>query len=81
MTNTYIDPKDRKLTVDAWCDLWIESYAKRDSTVRQAKVHLAQIREEFGPLPLMAVDEMAVKRVDGPPAPRGRGAVASLRPA
>lgn len=62
VTNTYIDPKDRKLTVDAWCDLWIESYAKRDSTVRQAKVHLAQIREEFGPLPLMAVDEMAVKR-------------------
>ncbi|MGW3275907.1 tyrosine-type recombinase/integrase [Streptomyces kronopolitis] len=62
VTNTYVDPKDKKLTVDAWCDLWIESYAKRDSTVRQAKVHLAQIRAEFGPLPLMAVDEMAVRK-------------------
>ncbi|WP_405524589.1 site-specific integrase [Streptomyces canus] len=62
VTNTYVDPKDKKLTVDEWCDLWIESYAKRDSTVRQARVHLAQIRAEFGPLPLMAVDEMAVKR-------------------
>lgn len=62
VTNTYVDPKDRKVTVDEWCDLWIESYAERDSTVRQAKVHLAQIREEFGPLPLLAVDEMAVKK-------------------
>lgn len=62
VTNTYVDPKDRKVTVDQWCDLWIESYAKRESTVRQAKVHLAQIREEFGKLPLMAVDEMAVNR-------------------
>jgi integrase len=62
VTNTYVDPKEKKVTVDQWCDLWIESYAKRESTVRQARVHLAQIREEFGPLPLMAVDEMAVKR-------------------
>jgi hypothetical protein len=62
VTGDYVDPKARKITVNEWCDLWIESYAKRDSTVRQAKVHLAQIRAEFGPLPLMAVDEMAVKR-------------------
>jgi integrase len=62
VTNTYVDPKDKKLTVDQWCDLWIDSYAKRESTVRQAKVHLAQIREEFGPLPLLAVDSMAVQR-------------------
>ncbi|MFD4551673.1 tyrosine recombinase XerC [Streptomyces sp. NPDC058466] len=62
VTGDYIDPKDKKVTVDQWCDLWIESYAKRASTVRQAKTHLAQIRVEFGPLPLMAVDEMAVKR-------------------
>ncbi|MFI6468728.1 tyrosine recombinase XerC [Streptomyces sp. NPDC050516] len=62
VTNTYVDPKDRKLTVDQWCDLWLESYGQRDSTERQAKVHIARIRLEFGPLPLMAVDEMAVKR-------------------
>jgi integrase len=62
VTNTYVDPKDMKLTVDQWCDMWIAAYAKRESTVRQAKVHLAQIRAEFGPLPLLAVDSMAVNR-------------------
>lgn len=62
VTNTYVDPKDKKLTVDQWCDLWLETYAHRESTERQARVHLARIRKEFGPLPLMAVDEMAVKR-------------------
>ncbi|WP_392968210.1 tyrosine-type recombinase/integrase [Streptomyces sp. LN245] len=62
VTNTYVDPKEKKVTVDQWCDLWIESYAHRESTVRQARVHLARIRKEFGPLPLAAVDRMAVKR-------------------
>ncbi|MEU2162408.1 site-specific integrase [Streptomyces sp. NPDC019208] len=62
VTGQYVDPKSQKMTVDQWCDLWLESYAHRESTERQAKVHLARIRKEFGPLPLMAVDEMAVKR-------------------
>lgn len=62
VTGNYVDPKSQKMTVDQWCDLWLESYAHRDSTERQARVHLARIRKEFGPLPLMAVDEMAVKR-------------------
>ncbi|GAT81073.1 hypothetical protein [Streptomyces sp. F-3] len=62
VTGNYVDPKDKKLTVNEWCDLWLAGYGRRESTVRQAKVHLAQIRAEFGPLPLMAVDEMAVNR-------------------
>ncbi|MGW8061015.1 tyrosine-type recombinase/integrase [Streptomyces ziwulingensis] len=62
VTNTYVDPQDKKMTVDQWCDAWLETYAHRKSTERQARVHLARIRKEFGPLPLMAVDKMAVKR-------------------
>lgn len=62
VTGQYVDPKSQKLTVDQWCDLWLESYGQRDSTERQARVHIARIRKAFGPLPLMAVDEMAVKR-------------------
>lgn len=62
VTGQYVDPKNQKLTVDQWCDLWLESYGQRESTERQARVHIARIRREFGPLPLLAVDEMAVKR-------------------
>ena len=62
VTGNYVDPKSQKMTVDQWCDAWLETYAHRKSTERQARVHLARIRKEFGPLPLMAVDEMAVKR-------------------
>lgn len=62
VTGRYVDPKSQKMTVDQWCDLWLESYGQRESTERQARVHLARIRQEFGPLPLLAVDEMAVKR-------------------
>jgi integrase len=62
VTGQYVDPKSQKLTVDQWCDLWLESYGQRDSTERQARVHINRIRKEFGPLPLRAVDEMAVKR-------------------
>ncbi|MFZ4187871.1 tyrosine-type recombinase/integrase [Streptomyces pseudogriseolus] len=62
VTGTYVDPKSQKMTVDQWCDAWLETYAHRESTERQARVHLTRIRKEFGPLPLMAIDEMAVKR-------------------
>lgn len=62
VTGTYVDPKDRKVTVDEWCDKWIVGYeSKRASTVRQARVHLARIRKEFGPLPLAAVKPSGVK--------------------
>ena len=62
VTGQYVDPQARKVTVDEWCDTWIEGYgARRASTVRQAKVHLARIRQEFGPLPLTAVQPSMVR--------------------
>lgn len=62
VTGTYIDPKSRKVTVAEWCDKWIIGYeSNRASTVRQARVHLARIRKEFGPLPLAAVKPSDVK--------------------
>ncbi|MFF1413376.1 tyrosine recombinase XerC [Streptomyces sp. NPDC058289] len=63
VTGRYVDPKARKVTVDEWCDRWIEGYgSRRASSVRQAKVHLAQIRNEFGPLPLGGIRPSMVKQ-------------------
>ncbi|MCZ0979399.1 site-specific integrase [Streptomyces diastatochromogenes] len=62
VTGQYVDPQARKVTVDEWCDTWIEGYgSRRESSVRQAKVHLARIRQEFGPLPLAAVQPSAIR--------------------
>ncbi|RST13461.1 tyrosine recombinase XerC [Streptomyces sp. WAC05950] len=62
VTGTYVNPKDRKVTVDEWCDTWIAAYeGKRPSTVRQGRVHLARIRKEFGPLSLAAIKPSAVR--------------------
>lgn len=62
VTNRWTDPSARKVTVDEWCERWLAGYAtRRDSTVRQAKVHLVLVREEFGPMPLSAVGPSAVR--------------------
>jgi hypothetical protein len=51
----YIDPKLARMTVDAWCELWLSGYrTRRKSTVRQAEVHLKIIRQAFGVMPLSA---------------------------
>src|SRR5690242_8570722 len=51
VTGTYVDPKTARTTVEQWCDTWIKGYGtRRASTVRQAKVHIAQIKAEFGPM-------------------------------
>ena len=56
VTGSHIDPRTARITMDAWCDRWIEGYgSRRASTVRQAKTHLALIRAEFGPLPLSTI--------------------------
>lgn len=56
LTGNYVDPKAARTTVEQWCDTWLKGYAtRRKSTVRQAKTHVAQIKAEFGPLPLSAV--------------------------
>jgi integrase len=62
VAGTWVEPKARKITVAQWCDKWIEGYgSRRVSTVRQARTHLAKVREEFGSLQLSAVRPSAVK--------------------
>lgn len=62
VTGTYTAPRDARMTVDQWCDVWIEGYkARRPSTVRQALVHLERIRAEFGRMQLAAVRPSHVK--------------------
>lgn len=57
-----IDPKAARVTVAEWCDTWLTGYAtRRPSTVRQARIHIAQIKTEFGPLQLGAVRPSHVK--------------------
>jgi hypothetical protein len=55
-------PKMAKMAVGAWCDTWIEGYAtRRPSTVRQARVHIRQIRAEFSGMRLSVVRPSHVK--------------------
>ena len=57
---TYLDPRRARTTVGQWCDTWLAGYAtRRSSTVRQARVHVAKIKEEFGAVPLAAVPRPA----------------------
>ena len=56
ITGSYVSPKTAKTTVADWCATWLAGYAtRRASTVRQARVHVAQIKAEFGTMPLAAV--------------------------
>ena len=49
VTGTYVDPKTARMTVGDWCVTWLTGYqGNRASTVRQAEVHIAKIREAFG---------------------------------
>jgi integrase len=53
---TYLDPRLARTTVGQWADDWIRGYRRhRPSTVRQARVHLVQIKAEFGGMPLQLV--------------------------
>ncbi|WP_230206406.1 tyrosine-type recombinase/integrase [Microbacterium gorillae] len=59
---TYIDPRRAKTTVADWCDTWIVGYAKhRDSTVKQARVHLAVIKSDLGSRLLRSIRPSDVK--------------------
>ncbi|CAN5755156.1 site-specific integrase [soil metagenome] len=59
---THVAPKDAQLTVQQWCDLWIEGYKiNRESTVRQARTHITHIVNEFGDMPLTALRPSLVK--------------------
>lgn len=62
VTGTYVDPRTARTTVAAWCETWLAGYAtRRASTVRQARVHVAQITAEFGGMALSAVRPSHVK--------------------
>lgn len=58
----YVDPKAARTTVRQWCATWLDGYGtRRPKTVRQARVHIAQIETEFGDLPLSAVRPSQVR--------------------
>ena len=61
-TGTYVDPKSAKTTVGQWSETWLEGYGvHRESTVRQARVHVKHIVAEFGSLRLSAVKSSNVR--------------------
>ena len=56
VAGTHVTPRMARTTVGEWCDTWLEGYrTRRPSTVRQAEVHIARIRDAFGPMQLAAV--------------------------
>ncbi|MGY1730643.1 tyrosine-type recombinase/integrase [Geodermatophilus sp. SYSU D01045] len=59
--NEYVDRETARKTVAAWCETWQAGYGGRPSTVRQARVHVAQIVREFGSLKLADVRPSQVK--------------------
>jgi integrase len=62
VTGTYVDPKTARTTVGEWCDTWLEGYGtRRSSTVRQAQVHVAKIRAEFGGMRLSTLKPSHVR--------------------
>jgi integrase len=62
VAGTHVAPRTAKTTVGEWCDTWLEGYAtRRDSTVRQARVHVRQIKAEFGGMRLSVVRPSHVK--------------------
>lgn len=62
VAGTHVTPRQAKTTVGEWCDTWIEGYrGNRATTVRQAEVHLARIKTEFGGMRLGAVRPSQVR--------------------
>src|SRR5512133_2247014 len=62
-TGTWVAPRSAKLTVAQWCETWLQTYGTRKrSTVRQARVHIDRIIEEFGPRRLDSLRPSEIKR-------------------
>lgn len=62
VTGNHVAPRNAQMTVQQWCDTWIQGYAvNRESTVRQARTHIKHITAEFGDVPLSAVRPSHVK--------------------
>ncbi|OAH41769.1 integrase [Dietzia cinnamea] len=54
-TGRHIAPRDAKMRFSEWSDRWIAGYNRRESTVRQARVHLKTINATFGNKTLGAI--------------------------
>ena len=62
VSGTHVAPRDAQLTVQQWCGMWMEGYkVNRESSVRSARVHIRQIVDEFGGMPLSALRPSEVK--------------------
>lgn len=62
VSGTHVAPRDAQLTVQQWCELWVEGYkVNRESTVRQARTHIRQIVAQFGGMPLSGLRPSQVK--------------------
>lgn len=62
VTGTHVSPRTARTTVADWCEQWLEGYGtRRESTVRQARVHVARIVDRFGPYQLAEVRPSQVK--------------------
>lgn len=62
VTGHHVAPRQARMTVGEWCDTWLDGYrGRRPNTVRQAEVHIARIRAEFGHLPLGSVRPSQVR--------------------
>lgn len=58
----WTDPVTARMTVGEWCDTWLAGYAtRRPSTIRQAEIHIRQIKMQFGDMRLAAVRPSHVK--------------------
>ena len=61
--NEHVHPKQAKITIGQWCDVWLEGYGtNRPSTVRQARVHIKLIKAAFGTTRVTDVKPSDVKR-------------------
>lgn len=61
-TGAYVDPRDQKITVREWSEVWLQGYGQnRQSTVRQARVHLNHINAAFGDRRLASIRPSEIK--------------------
>lgn len=61
--NEHVNPKQAKITVSQWCDVWLQGYGtNRASTVRQANVDVKRIKQAFGTTRVADVKPSDVKR-------------------
>lgn len=63
VAGAHVSPRTAKTTVGEWCDTWLAGYGtNRPRTVRQARTHVAKIKEAFGAQRIGTVRPSQVKR-------------------